>query len=173
MSVNVIEGDYTPEDWFGEVRIDGRPLSPAASLRVANHSPDGFAWGYPGSGPAQLALGILLGVGVPERVAVRHYQAFKRAFLVAPDDQAPLRLEVDVLAWVATLERPTLAAGCRAFRFESRVRILSLYDDAIGRPCVEYEEYAHGVANVLVDLVDVFRHNPKCNSTACPARVAS
>ena|SRR5271157_207487 len=39
---------------------DGQIIDPAVSLKVMNHSPDGFSWGYPGSGPAQLALGILL-----------------------------------------------------------------------------------------------------------------
>ena len=34
-----------------------RPLNPRYDLR--NHSPTGFAWGYLGSGPAQLALAIL------------------------------------------------------------------------------------------------------------------
>jgi hypothetical protein len=34
------------------------PVTP--SLRHRNHSPDGFEWGYHGSGPAQLALAILL-----------------------------------------------------------------------------------------------------------------
>ncbi len=34
-----------------------RPLGPR--LDLANHSPDGFSWGYGGSGPAQLALAIL------------------------------------------------------------------------------------------------------------------
>jgi hypothetical protein len=39
---------------------DGTPLDLEASLRVVNHSPTGFCWGYQGSGPAQLALAILL-----------------------------------------------------------------------------------------------------------------
>lgn len=30
-----------------------------ARLDLVNHSPTGFAWGYGGSGPAQLALAIL------------------------------------------------------------------------------------------------------------------
>ncbi len=34
-----------------------RSLDPRLDIR--NHSPDGFAWGYPGSGPARLALAIL------------------------------------------------------------------------------------------------------------------
>lgn len=39
------------------VYVDGVPLDPRNDLR--NHSPDGFSWGYGGSGPAQLALAIL------------------------------------------------------------------------------------------------------------------
>ncbi|MCU4744613.1 DUF6166 domain-containing protein [Natronoglomus mannanivorans] len=35
-------------------------LSPDRSLEVRNHGPTGFEWGYNGSGPAQLALAILL-----------------------------------------------------------------------------------------------------------------
>ena len=30
-----------------------------SSLQIAEHSLEGFNWGYEGSGPAQLALGIL------------------------------------------------------------------------------------------------------------------
>lgn len=36
-----------------------RPLDLQPSLKIWNHSPDGFEWGYGGSGPAQLALAIL------------------------------------------------------------------------------------------------------------------
>src|SRR5271157_765648 len=38
----------------------GKTLNLEASLRVYKHSPTGFCWGYGGSGPAQLALAILL-----------------------------------------------------------------------------------------------------------------
>ncbi len=38
----------------------GKTLDLEASLKVVNHSPTGFCWGYGGSGPAQLALAILL-----------------------------------------------------------------------------------------------------------------
>lgn len=43
-----------------EVWLDGNWLDPAPSQEYRNHSPDGFAWGYSGSGPAQLALAIKL-----------------------------------------------------------------------------------------------------------------
>ncbi len=43
-----------------EVWLDGKLLDPSLSQMVWNHSPDGFNWGYDGSGPAQLALAIML-----------------------------------------------------------------------------------------------------------------
>lgn len=43
-----------------EVWLDGEWLDPAPSQKVRNHSPDGFNWGYGGSGPSQLALAIVL-----------------------------------------------------------------------------------------------------------------
>ncbi len=42
------------------VYLDGSLLDPRPSQRHYNHSPDGFNWGYGGSGPAQLALAIML-----------------------------------------------------------------------------------------------------------------
>src|ERR1700676_5823260 len=38
----------------------GKTLDLEASLKIVNHSPTGFCWGYAGSGPAQLAFAILL-----------------------------------------------------------------------------------------------------------------
>lgn len=53
-------------------------LDLAASLRVKNHSPDGFNWGYDGSGPAQLALALML-LFVGPNEALPLYQTFKHA----------------------------------------------------------------------------------------------
>jgi hypothetical protein len=67
-------------------RIAGLPKAPAfvrtlvteaASLRIRNHSPDGFEFGYGGSGPSQLALAILLDATEDADLAERHYQDFK------------------------------------------------------------------------------------------------
>lgn len=42
------------------VYLDGKRLDPRVSQYLINHSPDGFNWGYCGSGPAQLALSVVL-----------------------------------------------------------------------------------------------------------------
>lgn len=64
------------KDGVSQVQKNASPLSPARSLAVANHSPTGFEWGYCGSGPAQLALGVLL-EEFDEETALRYYQRFK------------------------------------------------------------------------------------------------
>lgn len=56
---------------------DGLTFSPARSLKVRNHSPNGFEWGYGGSGPAQLALALLLDVAGNKETALDYYQQFK------------------------------------------------------------------------------------------------
>jgi len=56
---------------------NGKPLSPTPSQQLHNHSPDGFNWGYGGSGPAQLALALLLDVSGNPAAALAYYQKFK------------------------------------------------------------------------------------------------
>ena len=73
---------HIPQTIHGEafgfrVFINGEMLDPTPSQRVFNHSPDGFAWGYGGSGPAQLALALLLKVTFQEN-AFQAHQDFKR-----------------------------------------------------------------------------------------------
>lgn len=61
-------------------------LYPAPSQALRNHSPDGFNWGYGGSGPAQLALAILLDhTGNPE-TAELYYQDFKNDHVAKWED---------------------------------------------------------------------------------------
>lgn len=49
-------------------------------LDIANHSPTGFAWGYLGSGPSQLALAILADYFDDDR-ALRMYKSFKHRLI--------------------------------------------------------------------------------------------
>lgn len=57
------------------VTVNGKRLP--LRLKLRNHSPTGFAWGYSGSGPAQLALALLVDFLGDAEEALRLYQSFK------------------------------------------------------------------------------------------------
>ena len=86
------------------VTVAGEPLAPdtplwETSLCLHNHSPGGPEWGYDGSGPAQLALTVLLLV-TDSAEAVRYYYLFKNSVLAAiRADHWTLPLR-DVQAWL-------------------------------------------------------------------------
>jgi len=98
MPEHVITGDHEAR----VVRFDGVRLDPGRCQGLLNYSRDGFAWGYEGSAPAQLALAILLKAGVAVEDAVRLHRQFKREFLATVPFEGALILRVDVLAWVDT-----------------------------------------------------------------------
>lgn len=58
-----------------------RKLDPRHDLR--NHSPDGFQWGYGGSGPAQLALALVADATGDDELAQRTYQRLKFKVIAA------------------------------------------------------------------------------------------
>lgn len=91
----IFKGKYSTRS----VYIDGNLLIPVKSWKVRNHSPDGFSWGYSGSGCAQLALAILLEF-IDEKGAELLYQDFKTEF-VAGLPQDNFEIEYDVKKWVA------------------------------------------------------------------------
>ena len=79
-----------------------RELRPDRSHAVKNHSSDGFNWGYAGSGPAQLALAILLEVTDSEEIALAHYQDFKVEVIAAiPSQETDWEIEESkIVEWL-------------------------------------------------------------------------
>ena len=75
----VFSGEKNGNHRIVEIEQNGRvaPLPLEPSLEIAEHSPDGFNWGYNGSATAQLALGILYEVTGDAELARRFYQMFK------------------------------------------------------------------------------------------------
>ena len=62
------------------VSNDGLEMEPLPlRLDIVNHSPTGFAWGYSGSGPAQLAVAILADWMSCDHAALALHQRFKAA----------------------------------------------------------------------------------------------
>ena len=54
-------------------------------LDLRNHSPNGFSWGYPGSGPSQTALAILAHHLGDDETALTLYMPFKWHYLATLD----------------------------------------------------------------------------------------
>jgi len=80
------------------VWLNGKELTPQRSQNVWNHSPDGFNWGYGGSGPSQLALAVLLEITSSEKRALDMYQDFKRN-VIARLPQSDFDVVVDSASW--------------------------------------------------------------------------
>ena len=96
----------------GDGSSDRRPLT-----HVSYHSPDGFEWGYAGSGPADLALAILAdyfeeppefvlaalhSMWSPGSKAAVFHQSFKEAFVaIEQRDEWQLHSD-DIEAWLQT-----------------------------------------------------------------------
>lgn len=97
--------------------VDDGPSGRRPLTHVSYHSPDGFEWGYAGSGPADLALAILAdyfdeppefvlaalrSMWTPRSKAAALHQSFKEAF-VATEHRGEWQLPGDEIeAWLRT-----------------------------------------------------------------------
>jgi hypothetical protein len=73
---------------------------------VAYHSPTGFEWGYGGSGPADLALNILVFYVGMEK-AWKLHQHFKWDFIAVMPKEGGVIKKKDIERWLAAKEAET------------------------------------------------------------------
>ena len=100
----------TREGYVAEVTVDGRPLNPR--LDLWNHSPNGFEWGYGGSGPAQLALALLADhLGDGDKAVNLHYE-FKRAVIADLPYRGWTLVTEQIQRALTALAAPVLPSGC-------------------------------------------------------------
>jgi hypothetical protein len=78
--------------------VPGDVLNPRFDLW--NHSPDGFNWGYGGSGPAQLSLAMLAHVAGDDNLAVKLHQQFKADVVCGLDHEGWYLTLSAVRAWI-------------------------------------------------------------------------
>jgi hypothetical protein len=67
--------------------------------RIIWHSPDGFEWGYGGSGPSDFALNIL-SIFIDQDLAERYYQDFKWAFIAPMRREGGVIHQQDIWKWI-------------------------------------------------------------------------
>ena len=88
--------------------VDGGEPQPLH--HVLRHSPDGFEWGYHGSGPADLALSLLGDASGDEDLAERYYQAFKREIVSELPGEWWTLEAAYVVTWLLEARRRAAAA---------------------------------------------------------------
>lgn len=89
------------------VTVNGKRFDPRPSQRVRHHSPNGFEWGYSGSGPAQLALAILLDATDGNvLVATEWYQTYKFQTVAGWSHAGFATTRAAVLKWLAARLSP-------------------------------------------------------------------
>ncbi len=99
-------GERTPEGCTVEVLDSSNPnggyaLDPRHDLR--NHSPDGFNFGYGGSGPAQLSLALLADALGNDAKAQQWYQDFKFKVIARLEGDHFELSQEDIIQTVANL----------------------------------------------------------------------
>ena len=149
---NYYAGRYETTGAFVTVTRSGRTklLDPRYDIR--NHSPTGFAWGYAGSGPAQLALAILadyLGAK-PGGTALADtlYQSFKFAVIVALPQECEWKMsfeEVGIILCRLLTDEPDLFS--RISSLESAV-----YEEMFSREGEENESLVFSEAAIAERL---------------------
>lgn len=87
----------------GIITLNGKILRPERSQKVRNHSPDGFNWGYNGSGPAQLSLAILLEL-TDKEIALNNYQRFKSDVIACLEKDCGFGINVDVTEYIGAIK---------------------------------------------------------------------
>ena len=85
------------------IKVNGHYISLKKSLRVHDHSPEGFHWGYGGSGPAQTAIAILQDV-FGDEFADQHHQEFKWRVISRMPDKEEFKIVVDKEALTVVCE---------------------------------------------------------------------
>jgi hypothetical protein len=81
----------------------GQPTFKGVEHRVIRHSPTGMEWGYAGSGPADLALNILLLAGLDQAEADWLYQDFKFAYIAPMPHEGGVIKTKEVRAWAGRM----------------------------------------------------------------------
>jgi hypothetical protein len=100
---NIYQGIIdSPAEWRVVVRSAGNPDGASLPWRldVANRSPTGLAWGYPGSGPAQCALALLCYEIGADRALPLYQQFSVEVISRLSQHQGWSMTSADIRAWV-------------------------------------------------------------------------
>ncbi|WKN46492.1 DUF6166 domain-containing protein [Tunicatimonas pelagia] len=143
------------QDWNNErfYYLNHRRLSLEKSLQVLDKSPSGFAHGYGGSGPAQLALAICLEL-YGKDMAIQLFQTFKQQF-IAPLPEGEFTTTFSVPAKLVDNEPDPITSVEHSFRVGDLVAVDRRFNPEGGVGYI-YQEYegSHGQRGVSLLLAN-------------------
>ena len=93
--------------------------------RITNHSPDGFEWGYGGSGPADFALNIL-SIFMGQEEAWKYHQDFKWAAVARIPHEGGIIRCADILEWIKKRQE---ASDVETFDFPGAICLNALAEE--------------------------------------------
>ena len=93
---------YRNRRGYAKVKAKGFKKAWKRSLKIINRSPTGPEWGYPGSGPSQLALSLLIWAGTARRKAERLYVVFRAEKIEALPRTGFEFTKAEIRFWVRT-----------------------------------------------------------------------
>lgn len=102
--MKIYRGRRTPGGCIVVVIEDGQERQLDLRHDLRNHSPAGANWGYGGSGPAQLPLGLCADVLGDDDHAQRVYQTFKRRVVSAIEGDEWVLAEQKIRVVIASIE---------------------------------------------------------------------
>lgn len=70
---------------------------------IVHHSPDGFEWGYYGSGPTDLALNILVQY-VDVKLAMLYHEKFRNDFIAKMPREGGIIKSSKILEWLKEVQ---------------------------------------------------------------------
>jgi hypothetical protein len=88
-----------------QVLLDGKEIDPRASIILNGESVAGFAWGYSGHGPAQLAFAICLELFGPDQ-ARKIYLNFREKHITGLPYGQDFDVEIDISEYEIPAENP-------------------------------------------------------------------
>lgn len=106
-------GTYRAGEWRVLVRLVGLGVGETRPLtHHVKHSPDGFSWGYTGSGPSELARCLLIDALGEDDPYPGMYHAFKFDNVATwPTEEDWMMTDDEIRAWVEDYDQTAGSGG--------------------------------------------------------------
>ena len=139
-------------------------------LDIVNHSPTGPEWGYDGSGPAQLALAILMDFfGDDKRQMVEEvYQSFKRDVIAKLPKGTWEITDQAIIGWYKSFLKEEMATRCPRCGARDTLCVTNYCVEGAFTPIkLVFNSVTHTPVDYEMSRLDGAPNNEQCFCDAC------